>query len=255
MAYYSFKKELLFGYQKYQEREIYIGKMKKIKKNYFFGLFKMGMVNYGLVTEFLIKEGNSIMELIKVLQTRVNTKGVLQSWGLFLCSYCLQEVERRLSHGKRQKSCGCAKNRFISQSKRTHGETNTRLYHIWALIKNRCLTESSKDYKNYGGRGITICNEWLDFIPFRDWSLKNDYGNVLQIDRKDNDKGYYPENCRWVTNKENSRNRRTTKLSLEKIIEIRAKYNSGYYTQKQLAKEYNVSFGHISDIVNNERWG
>lgn len=195
------------------------------------------------------------MELIKVLQTRVNTKGVLQSWGLFLCSYCLQEVERRLSHGKRQKSCGCAKNCFISQSKRTHGETNTRLYHIWALIKNRCLTESNKDYKNYGGRGITICNEWLDFIPFRDWSLKNDYDNVLQIDRKDNDKGYYPENCRWVTNKENSRNRRTTKLSLEKIIEIRTKYNSGYYTQKQLAKEYNVSFGHISDIVNNERWG
>ena len=71
-----------------------------------------------------------------------------------------------------------------------HGESNTKLYMIWKGMRQRCFNSKCKDYKNYGGRGITICNEWLEFIPFRDWSLNNEYTEGLQINRINNN-GYY----------------------------------------------------------------
>ena len=137
-----------------------------------------------------------------------------------------------------------------------HGEYKTRLYRIWFHMKERCLNPNIKNppYKDYGGRGITICNEWLEFIPFRDWSLNNGYQKGLEIDRRDNDGNYTPENCRFTTHKENNRNRRSTKLSIEIVNEIRALYNTKKYTQKELAIKYNTIQQNISLIINNERW-
>jgi len=94
-----------------------------------------------------------------------------------------------------------------------HGEFGTRLYGIWGGLKTRCNNKQNQRYLDYGGRGIKICQEWNEsFEAFRDWSLKNGYKNNLEIDRKDNDSDYCPENCHWTTHKTNSRNKRNNRL-------------------------------------------
>lgn len=99
------------------------------------------------------------------------------------------------------KSCGC--NRVL------HGDYKTRIYRIWRGMKHRCQCVGNKDWENYGGRGITVCDEWQEFVPFRDWALANGYEANLTIDRAENDNGYTPQNCRWVTISEQNRNRRS----------------------------------------------
>ena len=89
-----------------------------------------------------------------------------------------------------------------------HGQSKTKLYGVWEGIKRRCLNKNDKYYFNYGGRGIDICNEWIKFSPFMKWSLLNGYKEGLQIDRIDNNKGYYPNNCRFVIRKINQNNMR-----------------------------------------------
>ena len=88
-----------------------------------------------------------------------------------------------------------------------HGMYGTRLYRVWNGMKDRCLNPNSKDYRHYGGRGITICDEWKEPTAFFNWALENGYREDLTIDRIDNDKGYCPNNCRWITNSEQQRNR------------------------------------------------
>lgn len=91
----------------------------------------------------------------------------------------------------------------------THGMYGTRLYHIWSGFKGRCLNEKSRDYSDYGGRGITICEEWHNPNNFFKWALSNGYDDDLTIDRIDNSKGYSPDNCRWITNAKQQRNKRS----------------------------------------------
>ena len=83
--------------------------------------------------------------------------------------------------------CGCGKypkfgNKYVNgHNNLKHGLQNTRLYHIWEAMKSRCNNLNNKKYKDYGGRGITVCDEWLEFIPFRDCALNNGYTENLQI--------------------------------------------------------------------------
>ena len=134
-----------------------------------------------------------------------------------------------------------------------HGESKTRLYAIWFMIKQRCLNKNNKDFQYYGGRGITICPEWLEFIPFRNWALNNGYKENLEIDRINTNDNYEPSNCRFLTHKENIRNRRNT-INMQIANEIRGLYATGDYIQQELAEKYNMNQQNISKIVNNKVW-
>ena len=95
-------------------------------------------------------------------------------------------------------SCGCRKIK--------HGGRYTRLYAIWQSMKKRCENNKHKFYRYYGGKGITVCQEWAeDFPAFREWSLANGYAGNLTIDRKNSNSGYSPDNCQWITAAENTR--------------------------------------------------
>lgn len=90
---------------------------------------------------------------------------------------------------------------------KTHGMRYTRLYSIWTGMKGRCLCPKINSYARYGGRGIEVCAEWKKFIPFMEWALVNGYSDNKELDRQDGAKGYYPNNCRFTTKKQNCRNK------------------------------------------------
>jgi len=134
-----------------------------------------------------------------------------------------------------------------------HGESYVRLHNIWGLMKQRILNPNSKNYKYYGGRGITICPEWTnDYIVFRDWALNNGYKEGLQIHRE-NDGNYEPDSCRWVTRTENLRHTRKT-ITMEIADEIRDLYKTGNFSMQELGNKYSISKQMVSYILNNKNW-
>ena len=112
------------------------------------------------------------------------------------------------------KSCGCLRDEKISLVNKKHGESKkSRLYGVWVGIRQRCNDPSHKSYKNYGGRGIRVCDEWNDFMTFKDWAIRNGYDESAEygdctIDRIDVNGNYEPSNCRWVDMKIQACNKR-----------------------------------------------
>jgi hypothetical protein len=110
------------------------------------------------------------------------------------------------------KSCGCLEHDLLVERNTKHGLSQERLYGIWCGIKKRCYDDNEKCYKHYGGRGIKVCDEWLhDYPAFREWALQAGYDKdaghgECTLDRIDVDGDYCPDNCKWVTMKEQSLN-------------------------------------------------
>ena len=88
-----------------------------------------------------------------------------------------------------------------------HGKRHSRIYNIWRSMKQRCTNENCINYKNYGGKGISVCNEWNDFKNFYDWAMESGYADNLTIDRIDVKGNYTPHNCRWVSYKQQANNK------------------------------------------------
>lgn len=125
--------------------------------------------------------------------------------GMFKCE-CGNVVRMPIAAAKRSRMC---KQCNVKMASKTHGDTGTKLHNTWKNIKLRCYNESHPYYSNYGGRDITVCDEWKNsYETFKEWATSNGYNDELTIDRINNDKGYTPDNCRWVTMEVQNRNRR-----------------------------------------------
>lgn len=143
------------------------------------------------------------------------------------------------------KACGCHQSDGWGINK-THGMSKTRLYRIWMGIKNRCYRKSNKYYQNYGGRGIRICDEWLDsFEHFRDWAFNNGYSDELTLDRIDNDGIYCPNNCRWVDRYEQMNNMRNNH---------NISFNGKTLTIAEWSREIGIPSQVLMNRINNYGW-
>ena len=138
-------------------------------------------------------------------------------------------------------SCGCFRVETSRDIMTVHGKTNTRLHTIWKNIHARCLNANNNDYPNYGGRGITICDEWKNnFISFEDWAISHGYNDCLSLDRIDVNGNYEPANCRWVTQKVQCNNTRSNIY-----VTIDNKTN----TLKQWCELFQLNYGTIVSRV------
>ena len=148
---------------------------------------------------------------LTVLCRLYNTKGHKTYW-LCVCD-CgnLAEVRSDSLYNGNTKGCGCLNH---EPKNIHHGKYCTRLYRIYYNIKKRCYNHKDENnYNYYGGRGITMCDEWKnDFMNFYDWAVNNGYKEGLTIDRIDVNGNYEPSNCRWITMKQQGRNKRNNKV-------------------------------------------
>lgn len=149
--------------------------------------------------------GKKFGRLVVLYDTNLKKNGVT----LWHCvCECGNEIDVRASclTTNHTKSCGCLQ-KEKSGRKPVHNETHSRLYGIWRGMKDRCYRKEAHNYYLYGGRGITVCNEWLNsYENFKNWAIENGYNSNLSIDRIDGNRNYCPSNCRWATNKEQQNN-------------------------------------------------
>ena len=131
------------------------------------------------------------------------------------------------------RSCGCYQKERTSIINQRHGMCDTRLYNIWRHMIRRCEAPTDISFKRYGAREISVCDDWRSFENFRDWALDNGYSDELTIDREDNDKNYCPENCRWVDQRTQQRNKRNT---------LYVEYRGDRRTIKEWSELFNVNY-------------
>lgn len=153
--------------------------------------------------------------------------------------------------GGNTRSCGCLHKEsaalICKKYRKTHGLSigedgkMPRIYRIWAKMKSRCNNKNESFYYRYGGRGITVCDEWHDFIVFYRWAITNGYSDELTIERINNDRGYCPDNCAWIPIKAQAANRHTNRIiefngELLPITHLATKYKIMRTTLEQRLK-------------------
>src|ERR1017187_5031240 len=153
---------------------------------------------------------------------------------------------------KKSFSCGCYNSEKTKEYFTQHGMTETKTYKAWEYMKTRCLNEKCKSYKNYGERGITICEQW-----------RNSFENFIQdmgerpdgysLERINNNLGYSKENCKWIPRGHQSKNRRGC-LTRKEVEEVREMLEQRKYPQVEIAKKFNVTPSCISCLKKGKTW-
>lgn len=142
------------------------------------------------------------------------------------------------------KSCGCLTHRPAYN--RTHNKSKSKLYRKWVSMKRRCYDITSAGYKNYGGRGIEVCDEWKEsFESFYDWAMKTRQDDTLTLERVDVNGNYCPENCTWITKAEQSNNRTSC---------IMITYNGKTQNLMQWCKELNLDYKRTYNRMFKSHW-
>lgn len=142
------------------------------------------------------------------------------------------------------KSCGCYRRDKVTK----HNDWHNRVYKIYHAMLTRTKNPNHSEYKNYGGRGIIVCDEWLGedgYKNFKEWALKNGYRDDLSIDRINVNSNYEPSNCRWATRKEQADNKTTT---------IRITYNNETRTLNEWSKILNISRQNLYNRLYTCKW-
>jgi len=170
-----------------------------------------------------------------------------------ICGKVIEPIFYLLIGPRNQISCGC-----MNKNRLTHGLSYSKLYKIWHCMENRCKFKFKKIYKDYGGRGITVCPEWKDFLIFR-FQMRKKYliakkkykNESISIERIDNNKGYYYENCTFIPRKLQNKNRR----SVYPVKAVNKNTGKGVYaeTQIELAKKINLSTSMVSSVIQKKR--
>lgn len=142
----------------------------------------------------------------------------------------IKEVSQTSLRNGRSTSCGCyhrEEAKSIGERSKKHGDFGTHLYGVWAGMKRRCFNKNAKFYDDYGGRGITVCDEWLEYIPFKEWALSTGYHEGVSLERKNVNGDYCPDNCEWIPLSQQNDNKRNT---------IYIEYEGLCYTLKDIAE-------------------
>ena len=169
---------------------------------------------------------------LTVLERVENTARAQAKWRCrCVCGRETFVVTGKLRSGKTI-SCGCMGLRHATEAKLRHGDAlskgKVRLYTTWEAMKRRCYNPNCHQYQYYGGKGVKVCNEWLEYESFKAWALANGYADTLTIDRIDANGDYEPENCQWITLSENiSRAKRTPQDVEAKIVQMLQQGASG----------------------------
>ncbi len=153
---------------------------------------------------------------------------------------------------KKTLSCGCYNRERFKNQFTKHGQTESETYFRWTDMKTRCLNKNSISYKNYGKRGISICDEWINSFE----NFISDLGECkkgMTLERLDNNKGYFKENCKWVYKGQQARNRRTVKLDMDKARCIRFLVKNGF-KQSHISKFFNCNPVTINYVVSGKTW-
>ena len=193
------------------------------------------------------------------MSAHINLTG--KKFGKLTALYCVSNGKRRMWYCKcdcgefkgkpvsthdlktsKTRSCGCLKENFTTL---THGKSNTRLYYAWAGMKQRCFNKNNASYHNYGGRGIVVCDDWLNFEPFYEWAMTNGYEEGLTIERKDVNGNYEPNNCCWIPKAEQTLNTR---------INRRVRYRGEVKTLSEWANELNLDYQVVYDRLVRMNW-
>ena len=175
-------------------------------------------------------------------------------YGLYEFQYCKKEFNSIIYSIKRKDtiSCGCQKDRIIREQHLiniSHGMTKHKFYKKWSQMLRRCTNPKDAAYKDYGARGITVCEEWLDPKTFLDWcdlTFPNIEGHTL--DRIDNDKGYYPENCRWTDRAMQSINQRMQKNNTSGFVGVYRDKNKNRWTTNIKINNISTHLGSFKTI-------
>lgn len=193
------------------------------------------------------KEG-TIVNGFKILRFVENINGNRAAEFKCECGNLFKVAIYCIKSGK-SSSCGCLHRKRLGESHRTHGHTigknPSKEYYSWQAMKFRCTNPLAARYKDYGARGITVCDRWLNSFEnfFEDMGNRPSKNHTLE--RVDNNKGYSKENCRWATPKEQSNNRRSCKLIEYKGVEK---------TLKQWAEEFGLNYGNIHKRIYKSGW-